>query len=144
MRQPHASLTRPVLELKGFVRVGLAAGEIAIGVDVTNVGDRDGDEVVQLYVRDVEASVTRPVKELRGFARVRLAASERRRVTFRLAVEQLAFTGLDGRLVVEPGRVALLVGTSSADLPCRAEVDIVGETTVVSARKRYFTVVEID
>jgi beta-glucosidase len=119
-------------------------GEVAIAVDVANVGDREGDEVVQLYVRDVEASVTRPVKELRGFARVRPAPGERRRVTFRLAAEQLAFTGLDGRLVVEPGRVAIMVGTSSADLPCRAEIDIVGETTVVAARSRYFTAVEID
>jgi beta-glucosidase len=118
-------------------------GEVAVSVDVGNVGEREGDEVVQLYVRDVEASVTRPVKELRGFARVRLAAGERRRVTFRLAAEQLAFTDLDGRLVVEPGRIALMVGTSSADLPCRAEIEIVGETTVVAARTRYFTAVEI-
>jgi beta-glucosidase len=119
-------------------------GEVAVSVDVANVGDRPGDEVVQLYVRDVEASVTRPVKELRGFARVRLAAGERRRVTFRLAAEQLAFTDLDGRLVVEPGRVTLMVGTSSAELPCRAEIDVVGETTVVAARTRYFTAVEVD
>ena len=119
------------------------AGEVAVGVEVANVGERDGDEVVQLYVRDDEASVTRPVKELRGFARVRLAAGERRRVTFRLAAEQLAFTGPDGRLVIEPGRVTLMVGTSSADLPCRAEIEIVGETTVVGARTRYFTAVEI-
>jgi beta-glucosidase len=121
-----------------------ARGEVAISVDVTNVGDREGDEVVQLYARDVEASVTRPVKELRGFARVRLAAGERRRVTFRLGAEQLAFTDLDGHLVVEPGRVALMVGTSSAELPCRAEIDVVGETTVVAARTRYLTAVEVD
>jgi beta-glucosidase len=119
-------------------------GEVAVSVHVANIGDRSGDEVVQLYVRDVEASVTRPVKELRGFARVRLAAGERRRVTFRLAAEQLAFTDLDGQLVVEPGRVALMVGTSSAELPCRAEIDVVGETTVVAARTRYFTAVEVD
>jgi beta-xylosidase len=121
-----------------------ARGEVAVSVDVVNVGQREGDEVVQLYARDVEASVTRPVKELRGFARVRMAAGERRRVTFRLAAEQLAFTDLDGRLVVEPGRVALMVGTSSADLPCTAEIEIVGETTVIGARTRYFTAVEID
>jgi beta-glucosidase len=119
-------------------------GEVAVSVDVANVGDRSGDEVVQLYVRDVEATVTRPVKELRGFARVRLAAGQRRRVTFRLAAEQLAFTDLDGRLVIEPGRVALMIGTSSAELPCRAEIDVVGETTVVAARTRYFTAVEVD
>jgi beta-glucosidase len=121
-----------------------AGGEIAVGVDVRNVGEREGDEVVQLYVRDVDASVTRPVKELRGFARVRLAAGERRRVTFRLAAEQLAFTDLAGRLVVEPGRVALMVGTSSAELPCRAEIEVVGETTVIASRSRYFTAVEVD
>jgi beta-glucosidase len=121
-----------------------AGGEVAVGVDVRNVGEREGDEVVQLYVRDVEASVTRPVKELRGFARVRLAAGERRRVTFRLAAEQLAFTDLAGRLVVEPGRVALMVGTSSAELPCRAEIEVVGETTVIASRSRYFTAVEVD
>jgi beta-glucosidase len=119
-------------------------GEVAVSVDVENVGERAGDEVVQLYARDVEASVTRPVKELRGFARVQLAPGERRRVTFRLAAEQLAFTGLDGRLVVEPGRVALMAGTSSDDLPCRAEIEIVGETMVVAARTRYFTAVEIE
>jgi beta-glucosidase len=119
-------------------------GEVAVSVDVANVGDRSGDEVVQVYVRDVEATVTRPVKELRGFARVRLAAGERRRVTFRLAAEQLAFTDLDGRLVVEPGRVAVMIGTSSAELPCRAEIDVVGETTLVAARTRYFTAVEVD
>jgi beta-glucosidase len=118
-------------------------GEVSIGVHVTNVGEREGDEVVQLYVRDVEASVTRPVKELRGFARVRLAAGERRRVTFRLAAEQLAFTGVDGRLIVEPGRVAVMVGTSSVDVPCQADIEIVGHTTVLAARTRYFTAVEI-
>jgi beta-glucosidase len=121
-----------------------AGGEVAVGVDISNVGERVGDEVVQLYARDVEASVTRPVKELRGFVRVRLAAGERRRVTFRLAAEQLAFTDLDGRLVVEPGLVALMVGTSSADLPCRAEIEVVGETTEIRARTRYFTAVEVD
>ena len=67
--------------------------EVAIAVEVENVGERAGDEVVQLYVRDEEASVTRPVKELRGFRRVHLAPGERSRVTFRLAAEQLAFTG---------------------------------------------------
>ena len=118
--------------------------ELAIAVEVENVGARAGDEVVQLYVRDVEASVTRPVKELRGFRRVRLAPSERRRVTFRLAAEQLAFTDRDGRLVIEPGRVRVMVGTSSADLPCQADVEVVGELTVVERRSRYLTAVDVD
>jgi beta-xylosidase len=121
-----------------------ADGEVAISVSVQNVGEREGDEVVQLYVRDVEASVTRPVKELRGFRRVRLAAGERRRVVFRLAAEQLAFTDRQGRLVVEPGRVRLMVGTSAIDLPCHADLELTGPTTVLSSRSRYFTDVVVD
>jgi len=118
--------------------------ELAIAVEVENVGERTGDEVVQLYVRDEDASVTRPVKELRGFRRVRLSPGERRRVTFRLAAEQLAFTGLDGRLVLEPGRVRLMVGTSSTELPCEAEVELTGEPTVLARRSRYLTEVAVD
>jgi beta-glucosidase len=115
------------------------AGEVAIRVAVRNCGDRGGDEVVQFYVRDVEASLSRPVKQLRGFKRVHLVPGETRRVTFRLAAEQTAFTGLDGRLIVEPGRLEIMVGTSSEDLPCRAELLIAGEPTVVESRTRYFT-----
>ena len=87
--------------------------------------------------------MTRPVKELRGFRRVRLAPGERRRVTFRLAAEQLAFTGLDGRLVLEPGRVRVMVGTSSAELPCQADVELTGETAVLARRSRYLTEVAV-
>jgi beta-glucosidase len=121
-----------------------AGGEVAVTVEVENVGERAGDEVVQLYVRDPEASVTRPVKELRGFRRVRLDRGERRRVTFRLAAEQLAFTDREGELVVEPGRVRIMVGTSSSDLPCQADIEITGETVVLHERSRYFTPVTVD
>jgi beta-glucosidase len=121
-----------------------AGGEVAISVEVENVGECDGDEVVQLYARDPEASVTRPVKELRGFRRVRLTPGQRRRVTFRLAGEQLAFTDREGRLVVEPGRVRLMVGTSSIALPCQADLEVTGETVVLAQRTRYFTDVSVD
>jgi beta-glucosidase len=119
-------------------------GEFEASVVVANVGDRTGDEVVQLYVCDEEASVTRPVKELRGFKRVRLAAGEERTIRFRLAVEQLAFTGVDGRLRIEPGRVTVMVGSSSADLPCTAEIEIVGDILHVKRRTRYFTDVTLE
>jgi beta-glucosidase len=139
------SYTRFALHGPELDRTSVALGdEVAIAVEVENVGERAGDEVVQLYVRDEEASVTRPVKELRGFRRVHLAAGERRRVTFRLAAEQLAFTGLDGRLVLEPGRVRVMVGTSSADLPCQADLEVTGETAVVARRSRYLTEVAVD
>jgi beta-glucosidase len=139
------SYTRFALHGPSLDRTTLGPGdELAIAVEVENVGARAGDEVVQLYVRDEEASVTRPVKELRGFRRVRLEPGERRRVTFRLAAEQLAFTGLDGRLVLEPGRVGVMVGTSSTDLPCRAEVELTGEPLVLARRSRYLTEVAVD
>jgi beta-glucosidase len=120
------------------------AGEVAITVEVANVGERAGDEVVQLYVRDEQASVTRPVKELRGFARVSLDPGERRTVTFRLAAEQLAFTGVDGRLILEPGLFRVMAGTSSDDLPCQAAFEVVGQPAVLEARNCYFTSVTED
>jgi beta-glucosidase len=139
------SYTRFALHGPELDRAALAFDdEVAIAVEVENVGERAGDEVVQLYVRDEEASVTRPVKELRGFRRVHLAAGERRRVIFHLAAEQLAFTGLDGRLVLEPGRVRVMVGTSSADLPCQADLELTGETAVLARRSRYLTDAAVD
>jgi beta-glucosidase len=114
-------------------------GEVEIGVEVENAGDRAGDEVVQLYIRQLDASVTRPVLELRGFARVSLAPGDRCRVTFRLAAEQLAFTGRDGALVLEPGRVRIMLGTSSSDLPCQGEIELTGEPVRIPVRSRYFT-----
>ncbi|MGD0248061.1 MAG: glycoside hydrolase family 3 C-terminal domain-containing protein, partial [Candidatus Limnocylindrales bacterium] len=119
-------------------------GEFTASVEVRNVGQRTGDEVVELYVRDVEASVTRPVLELRGFKRVTLAPGEARRISFRIGVEQLAFTGVDGRLRLEPGRLTVMVGNSSQDLPCRADLEIVGEAVTVDRRTRYFTEVALE
>ena len=114
-------------------------GEFEATVDVENTGSREGDEVVQLYLRDEEASVTRPIKQLRGFKRVSLASGQRRSVIFRVAAEQLAFTGVDGRRVVEPGRVTVMAGTSAEDLPCRATLTLTGDTVQVGRRSRFFT-----
>jgi beta-glucosidase len=89
------------------------AGTTTVSVRVTNTGPRPGDEVVQLYIRDVVSSVTRPVKELRGFKRVTLDAGQSTVVTFPLGPDALAFTNLDMHRVVEPGRFDILLGTSS-------------------------------
>jgi beta-glucosidase len=130
-------------------RLGLSSttmdthGQVVVSVDVANVGDRRADEVVQLYVRDLHASVTRPIKELKGFARVTLAAGERCTVSFTLTAESLAFTGVDGALRVEPGRHEVVVGTSSADLPCHAELTITGELRILQARSRFTTAVAV-
>jgi beta-glucosidase len=104
-----------------------ATGSITIEVDVMNSGQRPGDEVVQLYVRDDVASVTRPVKELRGFARVTLQPGERRTVSFTLEPDDLAFYDLQMRQVVEPGAFTVWVGTSSADERQRARFEVTGE-----------------
>lgn len=90
-------------------------GKLTVSVDVRNTGKRAGDEVVQLYIRDVVASVARPVKELKGFERVTLQPGETRHVTFTLTPRELGFHNSDMRFVVEPGTFNVTVGTSSVD-----------------------------
>jgi len=88
-------------------------GEVTVTVEVENTGSRAGDEVVQLYIRDVASSVTRPVKELKGFQRVSLRPAEKRRVQFTLSQQELGFYNRDMKFVVEPGAFKVFVGTSS-------------------------------
>jgi beta-glucosidase len=89
---------------------------VTVSVDVTNTGSRAGEEVVQLYVRYPESKVVRPLKQLRGFQRVSLAPGETRAVALQLAAEDLAYWSAESHAwVVEPGRVELMVGPSSAD-----------------------------
>ncbi|PSJ38461.1 glycoside hydrolase family 3 N-terminal domain-containing protein [Allosphingosinicella deserti] len=90
--------------------------DVRVRVDVTNTGRRQGDEVVQLYVRDDEASVTRPVKELKRFERVTLKPGERRTVTFDLKPDDLAFWNREMKKVVEPGTFTISAGPNSVDL----------------------------
>ena len=112
---------------------------IHVRVDVRNVGDRAGDEVVQLYARDEEASVARPVRELIAFQRVTLEPGESRTIVFPIRSEQFAFTAVDHRRVVEPGRVLLAAGSSSADLPTSGTIDLVGPVHHVRERHHYLT-----
>jgi beta-glucosidase len=83
---------------------------------VTNTGDREGDEVVQLYIRDPASSLTRPVLELKAFARVGLAAGQSAAIEFNLPVGQIGFYDQAFDYVVEPGQIDVFVGTSSVDL----------------------------
>jgi beta-glucosidase len=86
-----------------------------VRVDVTNTGRVQGDEVVQMYIRDKVSSVTRPVKELKGFGRITLEAGHTATVTFDIAPEHLAFFNIDMKYVVEPGEFEIMVGNSSRD-----------------------------
>jgi beta-glucosidase len=90
-------------------------GRVTVSVEVENVGRRSGDEVVQLYLRDVAASVTRPVRELKGLQRVPLRLGEKRRLEFTLTPDSLGFYNRDLHFVVEPGEFKVMVGTSSTD-----------------------------
>ncbi|WP_161540826.1 glycoside hydrolase family 3 N-terminal domain-containing protein [Rhodothermus marinus] len=96
-------------------RVG-GCGVVRVLVELENVGDRAGDEVVQVYVRDRVSSVARPVKELKGFRRVHLGPGERKVVEIELGPEAFAFYGLEMERVVEAGWFDVLVGGNSEEL----------------------------
>ncbi|WP_434391402.1 beta-glucosidase BglX [Melittangium boletus] len=103
----------PITLDKRSIRPGEA---LTATVTVTNTGKRAGEEVVQLYVRDLVGSVTRPVLELKGWEKVKLAPGERRRVRFTLTDADLAFTRKDMSWGAEPGDFSLFIGTASDKL----------------------------
>ncbi|PSK93836.1 beta-xylosidase [Haloactinopolyspora alba] len=106
-------------------------GAVSLSVRVRNTGDRDGAEVVQLYLHDPVAQVTRPPVRLIGYARVVLRPGEQRRVAFRVHADLTAFTGRDGRRVVEPGAIELRPARSCLDAEHAAAVTLVGPERVV-------------
>ena len=96
---------------------------IEVSFTLSNIGKKDGEEVVQVYVRDVVGSITRPVKELKYFERVTLKAGESRQITVSIPVEELAFYGLDMVKKVEPGDFRLWVaGDSDSGKPVSFKV----------------------
>ncbi len=97
---------------------------IEISFTVTNTGDRDGTEIVQLYLKDRFASMARPVKELAGFCRVQLHAGESRRVCFTVSGSQLAFLDSSMRWKAEKGVVDVEIGASSDDIRLTAEYTV--------------------
>ncbi|MDP3582857.1 MAG: glycoside hydrolase family 3 N-terminal domain-containing protein [Ignavibacteria bacterium] len=86
---------------------------VVVSIDVTNTSNVSGEEVIQLYVRDIFSSVTRPIKELKGFKRVLFAPAEKKTIQFNISKEHLAFTNIDMNYVVEPGEFDIMVGNSS-------------------------------
>jgi beta-glucosidase len=89
-------------------------GSVRASVDVTNTGGRRGDEVVQLYIHDPVASISQPIRRLRGFERVTLDPGQTRTITFTLNRSDFGFYDNRGRFVVEPGRIDVYAGNSSA------------------------------
>ena len=104
-----------------------ADGSIAVHVDVTNTGNRVGDEVVQLYVKHLGSKVARPLEDLRGYARVTLRPHETRTVSFPLAASSLAYWDESAHgWAVESEPVELRVGSSSADVRLKTTIDVRG------------------
>jgi beta-glucosidase len=105
-------------------------GVVRASCQVRNVGKRIGDEVVQLYIQDEYACVPRPVKELKGFRRMRLDPGQAARVTFNLSAEHLAYYDEGMHLVVEPGPIRVMLGSSSADIRLEGAFNVVEKIPV--------------
>jgi beta-glucosidase len=108
-------------------------------VEVRNIGNRDGAEVVQLYVSDTAAQVTRPALQLVGFQRVEIAAGAAVTVSFEVAASQLGYSDVDGTFVIEPGPIEVKVGGASDALSAPVVVDIEGEKTPLNGRRSYLS-----
>jgi beta-glucosidase-like glycosyl hydrolase len=114
------------LELSGTQIV--RNGKLTASVEVTNTGNRQGDEVVQLYIHEVSPAVKRPVKELRGFERISLKPGETKKVTLTVPAEKLAYYDETAhRFVVKPGAFDVMVGSSSDDIRAQGRFTVVGE-----------------
>ena len=111
--------------------------DVEISLSVQNTGQRAGEEVVQLYVCDRFASVPRPVKELKGYIRIALQPGESKTVKFKLPINMLAFYDLDLNLIVEPGVVDVMIGSSSDDIHLRGEFEVTG-TNKAELNERVF------
>jgi beta-glucosidase len=102
-------------------------GDVTVSFDVKNTGAREGDEVAQLYTRDLVSSVTTYEKNLRGFERVHLAPGESKTVTFTLTPDDLALWDREMHFVVEPGAFRVMIGASSEDIRLTGEFTILPE-----------------
>lgn len=102
-------------------------GVLRVSATLTNVGERAGQEVAQLYVRQPVASVSRPVRQLKDFRKVALQPGESRRVSFEVRAADLGYSDARGRTVIEPGRFEVFVGGSS-------RADLKGEFRIEQAR----------
>ncbi len=122
----------------------VGAGEtVDISLKVKNDGFLTGDEVVQLYIRDEYASTPRPVKELKGYARLTLQPGKISSLVFHLPVDQLAFYDEDLNLVLEPGKIEVMLGSSSEDIRLRGSFEIVGKPKMQVKQRLFVCPVDI-
>jgi beta-xylosidase len=124
-------------------KVNISDGMIALSLKLENCGEREGCEVVQVYVRDVYASLVRPVKELKAFKRVTLQPKQRAAVRFAIPVDMLNFTSGDNQRIVEAGEFEIMVGASSSDIKLKGKIEVVGQNRVLDARWRMESVADV-
>lgn len=89
---------------------------LTASINITNTGKVEGEEVVQLYIRDLVGSVTRPVKELKGFRKIKLSPGETQTVSFSVTPDMLTFLDINLKPVIEPGKFNVMIGGNSVDL----------------------------
>ncbi|BBY61607.1 beta-glucosidase [Mycolicibacterium sarraceniae] len=116
-----------------------ADGAFRVAVSVTNTGRVGGDEVVQVYVSDEALGLTRPARELVGFQRITLEEGATAHIEFTIGMAQLAYTGIDGTLVMEPGPIQVLVGSSADDIRLSTEVEVTGKTVNYEGRREFLS-----
>ena len=110
------------LKLSGKI---IDAGEtVEVSCEIKNTGKMDGDEVVQLYIRDEIASVARPVMELKGFERVHINKGETKKVIFELGKEEFEILDINMKRVIEPGDFRIMIGASSRDIKLRTHIHV--------------------
>lgn len=130
-------LSYTTFEYKNVVLEDLGNGEIAVNVTVKNTGAIDGEEVVQLYGKDLFASMVRPRQELIGFKRVAIASGEEKTIRFTFNINALAFTDVDGKWIVEKGDFKFFAGANSKDMALTADYRL-EETREINPNKRTF------
>ena len=102
-------------------------GTIEVEVIITNTGNADGSEVVQLYVRDPVASLVRPLHELRAFQRIQLSSGQSALLLFAVPTDLLSFTDINGERIIEPGEFEIQIGASSEDIRTSGRIEITGD-----------------
>ena len=113
-------------------------GEARVSLTVSNTGKRRGVEVVQLYAADTATGVTLPAQQLVGFARLDLEPGASKKITFEIPMSLLAYTGISGELVMEPGPVEISAGSSSSDIRSTAKFTVTGKARVIKGEERKF------
>ncbi len=119
-----------------------AKDKLLVSISISNTGKLDGDEVVQLYIKDCRASMVRPVMELVGFKRIHVKAGETKRLEFSIMLNQLAFLDNEMRWKIEAGQMEILVGSSSADIRLAENFYIEDNGYVDGANREFYAKVK--